>query len=34
MEQEYRELIMELLEGIQDEWILMQIYRCIVNITK
>jgi hypothetical protein len=34
MEQEYKELIIELLEGIQDEWILMQIYRCIVNITK
>lgn len=31
---EYKELILELLEGISDEWILMQIHRFIVNITR
>lgn len=34
MEQEYKELIIELLEGIQDEWILMQIYTFANNMTK
>ena len=34
MEKEYKELILELLEKIQDEWILMQIYRFAYNMTK
>lgn len=31
---DYKRLIFEAVEKIEDEWILMQIYRCIVNITK
>lgn len=34
MEKNYKELIIELLEGIQDEWILMQIYKFAINMTK
>jgi hypothetical protein len=30
----YKEMIMELLENIKDDWILKQIYLVIVNITK
>lgn len=31
---DYKRLIFEAVKKIEDEWILMQIYRCIVNITK
>lgn len=30
----YRKKIIELVERINDEWILRQILRCILNITK
>lgn len=29
---EYKEKIMEMIEKINDEWILRQIYRCVKNI--
>lgn len=31
---DYKTEIMSMLEKIENEWILKQIYRCIVNITK
>lgn len=34
MEKDYKELIIELLESIQDEWILMQIHKFAINMTK
>lgn len=30
----YREKIIKMVEGIENDWILEQIYRCIVCITK
>lgn len=30
----YKEKIIEMVEQVEDEWILNQIYKCIVNITK
>ena len=30
----YKQEIFRLLEQIEDNWILQQIYRCVVNITK
>lgn len=31
---DYKKLIIEMLDKIDNYWILEQIYRCIVNITK
>lgn len=30
----YKRKIIEMVDGISDVWILKQIFRCIVNITK
>lgn len=32
--EDMKQKINHLLEDIKDEWILEQIYRCIINITK
>lgn len=32
--EDYKSKIIELVEKIEDNWILKQIYRCIINITK
>lgn len=32
--QDYGKLIIEMVHNISDRWILLQIYRCIKNITK
>ena len=32
--EDIKQTITDLLEGIEDSWILNQIYRCIINITK
>lgn len=32
--EDYKSKIIELIEKIQDKWILKQIYRYIINITK
>lgn len=31
---DYKKEILKMLENIDNEWILKQIYRCIVNIAK
>lgn len=31
---DYGELIIDMVHNISDRWILLQIYRCIKNITK
>ena len=34
MEEDYKKKIIETIEGIEDVWILEQIYRCIKSIIK
>lgn len=32
--EQYIEKIFEIINGIADTWLLKQIYRCVVNLTK